>query len=160
VNVAIRPMTTTDKPEIINILRALPEFEPSEISVAAEVIARFLADPAGSGYYFRVAVADELPIGYVCYGPTPLTRGTWDIYWLAVARNHQGQSIGRTLMKQAEADIKRMAGRLIIIETSSKPEYKRTRDFYHGGNYRLAGRIPDFYAPGDDKLILQKRLTD
>ena len=158
--IEMRPMSAHDKPGIMNILRALQEFEPSEVIVAEEVIDSYLNNPAGSGYYFRVAAADGPPIGYVCYGPNPFTQGSWDIYWLAVASSHQGQGIGRILMKQAEADIKRASGRLIIIETSSKPEYKRTRHFYHVGNYLLAGRVPNFYAPGDDKLILQKRLTD
>ena len=49
-------------------------------------------------------------------------------------------------------------GRLIIVETSSKPQYARTREFYYSMNYQTIGRIPDFYAPSDDKLILQKTI--
>jgi GNAT superfamily N-acetyltransferase len=87
-----------------------------------------------------------------------LTEGTWDIYWVAVAQEEQKQGIGSTLMAFAEDKIKKAQGRLAIIETSSKPEYEKTRRFHHHHGYELIGRIPDFYAPGDAKLILQKRL--
>jgi hypothetical protein len=61
-------------------------------------------------------------------------------------------------MKSAERDIVRAKGRLAIIETSSTPAYEKTRHFYLSQGYEVICRIPDFYAPGDDKLILQKRL--
>jgi ribosomal protein S18 acetylase RimI-like enzyme len=96
--------------------------------------------------------------GYICYGPTPLTEGTWDIYWLAVAPEQQSQGIGKALLAFAEGNIKETKGRMTLIETSSKPEYEATRRFHRAQGYELACRIADFYAPGDDKLVFQKRL--
>jgi len=63
------------------------------------------------------------------------------------------------LLTSAEARIKEAKGRLTFIETSSKPGYEKTKGFYHARGYELVCQIPDFYAPGDDKLILQKRLS-
>ena len=57
-----------------------------------------------------------------------------------------------------ENEIKNAGGRLAIIETSSKPEYEKTRRFHRSQGYELAGRIADFYAPGDARLIFKKRL--
>ncbi len=151
-------MTQNDKLEVIRLLRALPEFEPSEVTVAEEVIDSYLDNPSGSGYYIQVAEADSRLTGYVCYGPAPLTEGTWDIYWIAVSAKEQGQGIGRALMAFVEDEIKRARGRLIIIETSSNLGYEKTRRFYLNQKCKIVGRIPDFYAPGDDKFILQKRL--
>jgi ribosomal protein S18 acetylase RimI-like enzyme len=105
-----------------------------------------------------VAEAGSSIIGYICYGPTPLTEGTWDIYWLAVAPDKQNQGIGKALLNFAEAKIKGTKGRLSIIETSSTPEYETTRHFYQAQGYKMTCRIADFYAPGDDKLVFQKRL--
>ena len=156
--VSIRPMTQDDKPEVMRLLQALPEFEPSEVTVAEEVIDSYIDNPSGSGYYIQVAEADSRLNGYICYGPAPLTEGTWDIYWMAVAPEKQGRGIGSALMTFAEDKIRKARGRLIIIETSSKPGYEKTRRFHLGCGYEIIGRIPDFYAPGDDKLILQKRL--
>ena len=142
----------------MKILRQTPEFEPSEVAVAEEVIDNYLRDPKGSGYYTLIAEADSVIAGYICYGPTPLTQGTWDIYWMAVASEKQGKGIGSALMAFAEEQIKKAQGRLAIIETSSKPEYEKTRRFHLGQGYEVICRIPDFYVPGDDKLILRKRL--
>jgi len=129
------------------------------VAVAEELIDCYLEDPFGSGYHILVAEVDSAVAGYICYGPTPLTKGTWDIYWVAVARERQDQGIGSALMKAAEKDITRDKGRLVIIETSSTSAYEKTRSFHLSHGYEIVARIPDFYAPDDDKLILQKRLS-
>jgi ribosomal protein S18 acetylase RimI-like enzyme len=152
-------MSREDRPRVTEILRGTPEFKPFEVAVAEELIDSYLDDPYGSGYYVLVAEVDSTVEGYICYGPTPLTDGTWDIYWVAVARKSQDQGIGSALMKSAEEEIAKSKGRLSIIETSSTPAYEKTRNFHVSHGYQIVARIPDFYAPGDDKLILQKRLS-
>ena len=154
----IRLMSQEDKPHVTKILRGTPEFKPFEVGVAEELIDCYLNDPWGSGYRILIAEVDSIIAGYICYGPTPLTEGTWDIYWEAVTREKQGQGIGSTLTKAAEKDIVRAKGRLAIIETSSTPAYEKTRHFHISHGYEIVARIPDFYAPGDDRLILQKRM--
>ncbi len=151
-------MTQDDKPKLIRLLKALPEFEPPEVAVAEEVIDSYLDNPLGSGYHIQVAEVESGVAGYVCYGSAPLTKGTWDLYWVAVSTNKQGKGIGRALMTFAEDEIRKAKGRLIIIETSSKPGYEKTRRFYLSQGFEIVGRVPDFYAPGDDKIILRKRL--
>jgi ribosomal protein S18 acetylase RimI-like enzyme len=155
----IRPMTRRDKPAIMRMLAATPEFKPSEVVVAEEVIDSYLQASYQSGYHILVAEVEKLVLGYICYGPAPLTEGTWDIYWVAVSREEQSRGVGSALVTFAEDEIKKAGGRLAIIETSSQPEYEKTRRFHHRHGFKVVGRIPDFYAPGDDKLILQKRLT-
>jgi ribosomal protein S18 acetylase RimI-like enzyme len=112
----------------------------------------------GTGYHALVALDGREVAGYVCYGQTPCTLGTWDIYWIAVSGEVRGKGIGGALTKAAEEDIRRLEGRLILIETSSLPLYENTRRFYLGQKYAQVARVPDFYAPGDDLLIMQKRL--
>jgi ribosomal protein S18 acetylase RimI-like enzyme len=157
-NTRIRPMTQADKPVVMGFLPVMPEFPPSDIMVAEEVIDSYLADPEGSGYFVMVAELGTEVAGYIAYGPAPLTQGTWDIYWVAVnpARQHRG--LGRRLLAFAEDEIGRLQGRLILIETSSIPGYDRTRRFYISLGYRLACQIKDYYTLGDDKLIYEKRL--
>ena len=152
-------MTGEDKPAILKILKNTPEFEPHEVVIAEEVIDSYLHDPAGSGYHILVAEIGSSTLGYICYGATPLTKGTWDIYWMAVAPKEQDKGIGKILLLSAENNIKNNRGRLIIIETSSKPIYEKARRFYKSWDYDIICRIPDFYAPEDDKLIFQKRLS-
>jgi len=151
-------MTPEDKPSIMQILRSTPEFKPSEVVIAEELIDSYLSDPCQSGYYILVAELDTSVAGYICFGPTPLTEGTWDIYWIAVAQDRQRQGIGSVLLDSAEKNIREAEGRLSIIETSSTPLYANTRNFYSRHGYEIIARLLDFYALGDDKLILQKRL--
>mgnify|MGYP001582602414 CR=1 FL=1 len=155
--IKIRPMTGEDKPAIMHILRATPEFKPSEVVVAEEVLDSYLNDPS-AGYFTLVAETDTVIAGYVCFGLTPLTEGTWDIYWIAVERELQGKGIGATLLTVAENKIKQLKGRLMLAETSSTPEYDKTRRFYQSQGYVVVAQIADFYVPGDDKIIFQKRL--
>ena len=156
---SIRPMIRRDRPFVIELLKATPEFKPAEVVVAEEVIDSYLFDPVESGYYIAVSEKGPGIVGYICYGPTPLTEGTWDIYWLAVAPSQQRSGIGSALMHYAEEKIRKARGRLAIIETSGTPEYEKTRRFHTSQGYEMVARIPDFYLPGDDKIIYLKRLS-
>ncbi len=154
----IRAMTRKDKPGVMQILHGTPEFKLAEVAVAEEVIDSYLDDPARSGYLIFAAELDSIITGYVCFGPTPLTEGTWDVYWMVVAADKQRQGIGSALLALAENEMRKAEGRLVLIETSSLPSYGRARQFYLRSNYEVISRIPDFYAPGDDRITLRKRL--
>jgi len=127
------------------------------VAVAEEVIDSYLND-LGAGYFTLIAEDDGEIAGYICYGETPCTIGTWDIYWVAVDPGKRRRGIGKILSEAAENAIKKAGGRLAVIETSSTPLYENTRRFYLARGYETVARIPDFYMPGDDKLILVKKL--
>lgn len=156
--VSIRSMTREDRTYVVNILHATSEFTPTEVRVALELIDLYLEHGISSDYHILVAEMENSPSGYICFGPTPLTEGTWDIYWMAVDPGKQRQGIGRRLLNDTEVCISNIQGRLILIETSSKPEYEKTRKFYESCGYEIIARIPDFYTPGDDKIVFEKRL--
>jgi len=141
----------------MRILKNTPEFKPFEVTVAEELVDYYLSDGVKSGYSILIA-DDEGVAGYVCFGETPCTVGTWDIYWIAVSQDRRGKGIGKLLDAAVETAIRKVHGRLAFIETSSTPLYENTRRFYIARGYEQVARIPDFYMPGDDKLILQKKL--
>ena len=97
-------------------------------------------------------------LGFACYGPTPCTVGTWDLYWIAVDPDAYRQGVGRKLAAMTEERIASEGGRLIVAETSSRADYDPTRAFYEALDYRVAARVPDFYAPKDDLVVYTKRL--
>ncbi|MDD2252060.1 MAG: GNAT family N-acetyltransferase [Dehalococcoidales bacterium] len=154
----IRPARQTDKNDLVFLLKNISQFEPYELTVAQELIDEYLCQGTSSGYYILVALEADVLAGYICYGPTPLTESTWDIYWEAVSPTLQGKGIGRALIESAEANICAIGGHLILIETSSSPAYENTRKFYVSNGYQLASCIPDFYAPNDDRLTYCKKL--
>jgi ribosomal protein S18 acetylase RimI-like enzyme len=141
----------------MDILYDTPEFNPMDLATAIEVIEDYLEDTENSGYYTLIAEIDSKVAGYVCYGRNNMTESTWDIYWVAVAPNIQGKGIGRQLMTSAENNIQAAGGKLIILETSSTPIYDKTNRFHLSLGYKVDCRIKDFYAPGDDQIIYEKR---
>ena len=157
-NLNIRPMTEGDRAAVFELLRATTEFKPFEVKVAEEICDCYLSDPVGSGYQALVADWDGVPAGYICFGQTPLTVGTWDIYWLAVLRARRGRGLGKALVTHAEKSMAKARARLIMLETSSKPEYEEARRFHLAQGYEVVGRVPDFYDIGDDKIVYWKRL--
>jgi hypothetical protein len=56
-------------------------------------------------------------------------------------------------MSAVEHAIRQDNGRMIVIETASKPAYDRTRAFYLKYGCTEVARVPDFYAVGDDKVV-------
>ena len=156
--IKIRGIQKGDKTDIIKITKDTGVFLPEEIEVAAEIIDEYFQDPSGCGYYFYIAEQEEQVVGYLCYGPTPLTHGAWDMYWAAVKPGLMGQGIGSTLFKLAEEHIKSLKGRMILIETSSNPDYKTARSLYLTLGYEQVSVVPDFYNPGDNKVTFRKLL--
>ena len=153
-------MTADDRPVIADLLRRTSEFNAMDVTVAEELIDTYLMNPVESGYHIQVIEADGKTAGYVCYGEAPLTEGSWDVYWIAVAPEEQGKGLGKALLKAAEDSARAARGRLLFIETSSKPEYERTRQFYYSQHYQFICQITDYYTTGDDKVIFQKRLLN
>jgi ribosomal protein S18 acetylase RimI-like enzyme len=114
--------------------------------------------PSNKDYQVLVAARDGKVVGYVCYGPTPMTTGTFDLYWIASDPLVRGQGVGAALVSAMEGDIRRRKGRLIRVETSAMEAYGPTRGFYAAMQYKEESRFRDFYKPGEDLIILAKRL--
>ncbi|HZA13255.1 MAG TPA: GNAT family N-acetyltransferase [Myxococcaceae bacterium] len=114
--------------------------------------------PSNHDYQSLVAVKDGEILGYVCYGPTPMTQGTFDLYWIASEPSARGKGVGSALVSAMEADLRRRNGRLVRVETSAMEAYGPTRGFYAAMKYREEARFRDFYQPGEDLIILSKRL--
>lgn len=161
----IRPMRPQDKAPALDIIRATGMFMPGEVVVAEELIDIYLSVPEQKDY--RIVVIDsgegadddegrEGVAGYLTWGPTPMAEDAYDLYWMAVAPAEQGKGRGKELVRWLEAEVRKLNGRMIIIETSSQPKYHATRQFYIGLGYKEVARIPDFYKPGDDRVIYAK----
>jgi len=156
----IRPMTRSDKPAVMDLIRATGFFRPDELLVAEELIDVYLNRPDQKDYAIVVAETENSDVtGYLTWGPTPMTIGAYDLYWMAVSPKHQGKGIGRELVAWLEKKVAELKGRLILIETSSTARYEPTRRFYLGLNYREIARIPDYYESGDDRVIYGKPMA-
>jgi ribosomal protein S18 acetylase RimI-like enzyme len=150
-------MEARDKAPVLGLIRATGFFTADEVGVAEELIDVYLGQPGQKDYRVVIIENEAKDVaGYMTWGPTPLAEDAYDIYWMAVAPSEQGRGRGRELVRWLEDEIRGRAGRLVIIETSSQPKYHGTRQFYIGLSYREVARIPDFYRPGDDRVIYAK----
>jgi GNAT superfamily N-acetyltransferase len=149
-----------DDPERIRYLtQATGFFTDEEIQVAEELVQERLSKGISSGYHFVMVDRDDRLIGYTCYGPIACTLFSYDIYWIAVQPELQRGGLGRGIIAETERLILESGGARIYMETSQRPQYNGTRGFYQSMGYRLESVVPDFYAPGDGKIIFCKVLA-
>ena len=153
----IKPVVTQDRTQLEGLLRRIETFTADEVDCALELIDG-ASQPSNKDYQVLVAARDGKIVGYVCYGPTPMTDGTFDLYWIASDPQVRGQGVGAALVSAMEGDIRRRKGRLIRVETSAMEAYGPTRGFYAAMQYKEESRFRDFYKPGEDLIILAKRL--
>ena len=160
--IVVRPLVAADRAAVLDIVRRVGNFTADEVDVAMELVDEWLADSEESGYLTRVLADSDSarPVrGYVCFGPAPMTEGTFDLYWIAVDPDDQGRGFGARLLTAAEDEVRSRGGRLLLIETASQDAYAATIRFYERAGYEIASRIADYYRPGDDKLVFAKRFT-
>lgn len=158
----IRPADQADRERIHEILLSTGRFTEDEVRCAMELVDEWLTTPEKGDYIVQVVEPSNAPrtvTGYVCYGPTPLTDGVYDLYWIAVDPRHQGQGYGQVLLRFVENEVRRRDGRMLLIETSSKDSYGPTLRFYERSGYDEISRIKDFYRIEDDKVVFCKRLS-
>ena len=151
----VRP---ADIQEISQIVSATGFFRGDEIAVAIELVQERLQKGVKSGYEFILAELASGLAGFACYGLIPCTLTSFDLYWIVVTPAYQRRGLGQALIDRAEVQIRQAHGRHVYIETSGRPQYEPTRNFYMRGGYQIAATLPDFYALGDDKIIWRKIL--
>ncbi len=145
-----------DVESIRRIVASTGFFSRAEEQIAAVLVEERLSRGPASGYEFVLAEHMGQLIGYTCYGPITGTAASYDLYWIVVAPMWQRHGTGGLLLARTELEIRAGGGRRVYVDTSSRPQYQPTRAFYRRHGYREAARLPDFYAPGDGKVILVK----
>jgi len=181
--IVLGEISAADRPRVAEILRGSRVFSREEIAVALELFDEGVKErgprteeeryqrrdakleaslPQSSvlvpDYLFLGAFTpEEVLVGYACWGPTPATDRTWDLYWIAVDTALQGAGIGTILLEEVERRLVGQHARMLIVETSSRSDYAATRGFYERRGYNETARVRDFYAPGDDRIIFLKR---
>ena len=154
----LRDLTPADRDRIEAITRSVRLFREDEVPIALEVFDEAVSGRPTNTYNLLGAELDGRLVGWICWGPTPCTLGTYDLYWMAVDPEAQGTGIGTALLLELE---RRLAGlaRLIVIETAGRADYEGTRAFYQGRGYSPISVIPDFYAPGDYQVVFVKKVS-
>jgi ribosomal protein S18 acetylase RimI-like enzyme len=150
-----RIVDAADPAKIQKLIQSTGVFSAEEARVAAQ-----LAETTVSGvetYRFLFAERGGELVGYTCFDRIPLSKVSFDLYWIAVAPSERGTGLAAELMSRTAGFIKAKRGTQVYAETSSKEPYAAARAFYLKAGFSEAARFEDFYEPGDSKIIY--RLT-
>jgi GNAT superfamily N-acetyltransferase len=154
----VRAPAPADRAALEEALRSDGTFDEAEVAVALELI----DDALGRGdvdYFLRVATGEDGEVvGYVCFGPTPMTESTYDLYWIVTHARARGRGVAGVLLGAMEAELALRGATAIRVETSQKESYGPARKFYARRGYPEAARFADFYRRGDDLIVYYKRL--
>jgi ribosomal protein S18 acetylase RimI-like enzyme len=157
VSCSLRPVGRAHRARFEQVTRGTGLFREEEVATAVELLDDSLA--GDDDYQFVGAFEADQLVGYACWGATPGTVATSDLYWIVVGRTSQGAGIGSQLLGEVERRLTADGRRLVVVETSSRADYTPTRRFYEKRGYTRAATIPGYYAPGDDLAIYTKDLT-
>ena len=152
----VRCPVASDRQPIYEALTRCGAFTADEVRVAMEMFDAGL----GGDYSLLGIESGGVLCGYACFGQAGLTERSWYLYWMCVDPRIQGTGLGRTLERHVADVVRRLGGERLVLETSGRPDYERSRRFYERAGFTVHGRIPDFYKPGDDCLIYCKNLRE
>jgi ribosomal protein S18 acetylase RimI-like enzyme len=155
--VRLGPLGPAHRDQLEAIVRATDVFAEDEVAVALELFDDAIS--GGPDYEFIGAFEGDGLIGYACFGATPSTDNTFDLYWIAVSPDAQRSGSGGLLMSEVERRLQQRRARLLVVETSSRADYAPTRRFYEKRGYAQAAQLRDYYAHGDDRVVLTKHLA-
>lgn len=147
-----------DVQTVKEIIHSSGFFQEHEIPVALELVEEAVEKGLESGYFFVFAMDGDRTISYACYGSIACTKNSYDLYWIATHDDYRGKGVGSIILRETEKKVKSMGGRILYIETSSKPLYKPTQYFYEKHGYLKEAILKEFYDINDDKIIYSKHL--
>lgn len=158
----IRPVAAEDRRGLEAALRSDGTFRADEIAVALELIDA--AIDRTDDYCVLVATLPGVPglagdvAGYVCYGPTPMTAATYDLYWIVIHRAARGRGLAGALLAAMERELGQRRATAVRVETSEQESHGAARRLYARHGYPEVARLDDFYGPGDALVLYYKRL--
>jgi GNAT superfamily N-acetyltransferase len=150
----------SDRAAVLAVAQRTGVFTPEEVDTVAELFDGYERDPVQSGYnFFSARDPDTLSVlGFACWGPTSLSKGAADLYWIATDPAAQGRGVAAALFHAVEDAVRAAERWLIVIWTSSRPEYAAARAFYQRLGAGLSLQLTDFYDRGDDLCVFVRRL--
>ena len=93
---SLRPVGRAQRARLEQLTAATGRFRPEEVATALELLDESLA--GDEDYRFLGAYDGDEIVGYACWGRTPGTAGTCDLYWIVVDPVRQQQGIGTELL--------------------------------------------------------------
>ena len=153
----LRPALPKDKPALLDLAEATGLFRDDELGGFDQMLSEYFANhPEGHHW---IADDDDGIKGAAYYAPEVFADQVWNLYFIGVHPNQQGQGRGATLLHYVEQQLTIQGGRLLLVETSGLDNFELTRRFYRKNGYDEEARIREYYQEGNDKVIFRKKLS-
>ena len=154
----VLPSAVDDRPRIREILLQSNLFKTVDADCVDEMFGLALARPAPDNYRFLSGWLEGRMTGFACYGWESLTHGTWDLFWVCTLPSMRRRGVGSALLREAVRVATLEAGRLMVIYTSSTPDYSAARRLYESQLFVRTAVVPEYYNHGDDLHIYTRDL--
>jgi len=158
----IRAPETSDVERIKEIAVDAGMFEADEVAFFDDLLLGYLDGSSADHRWLVVDGPEGAAVAAAYWAPEPFADRVWNLYFLAVAPEGQGRGLGTSIVGHIERELRSLGddvARVLIVETSSTDQYRRTRAFYRSLGYDEEARIRQFYGPGDDKVVFWKALA-
>ena len=96
--------------------------------------------------------------GWICWGPTPCTLGTCDLYWIVVDPAQHSAGIGSLLLAEMEQQLAGVA-RLIVVETAGRDGVRAHAGVLRAARVHRRGPHPGLLRPGRRSGRLHQGIT-
>lgn len=154
----IRPITPDDASSVMALAEASGLFQPHELAELGGGLADYFGGDQNRPHFW-LADDDGGLVSVAYCAPEVMTDGTWNLLFIAVRPDLQGQGRGAALVRHIEHWLTERGERILLVETSGTDALERTRAFYRKYGFDEEARIRDYYRPGDDKVVFRKALT-
>ncbi len=155
----IRRATPGDTEALVELVVAAGMFSVDESWLVEGLMTDYFDSNEGEGHFCVVDDGDG-PLGVAYCQPKTAADRVWDLTMIAVRPARQGQVRGTAIMRHVEDSPRARDARLLLVETSSLPQYDRTREFYIKCGYEKEARVRDYWEAGDDLVLFRKALNE
>ena len=134
----IRSLLPSDRSSVVEILDSNASgpqhspFRPEEVACAVELLDAILAPSRADveDYEGRVITDDQgRVVSYACFGITPMTDATYDLYWLATHADARGRGVQHALsLRDVGPTFQQVAGHARRHARRSGERRRRGRD--------------------------------
>ena len=158
--VTLRPLEPEDLDEVLRIIRL---HDTDDFEAARDTLDYYDFDGPLEGTAYFVLEDDPdgqgaRPLGVSGYYPDHETRQTYWLGWTYVNPFQQGSGYGSTLLRFLIDTLAELGVRKLYLSTSSLQKYDRAVDFYEEHGFVREACLDDYYAEGEDQLILARTL--
>ncbi|MEM0980580.1 MAG: GNAT family N-acetyltransferase, partial [Cyanobacteria bacterium P01_H01_bin.58] len=120
----IRATIPDDMAAIASIAEAIG-FQPRELEELSAMLVTYLNGNHSSDEFWLTDDDDGEPVGVAYCAPERMTEGTWNLLFIAIRPDRQGQGRGAALIRYVEQTLMDQGARLLLVETLASFEDAR-----------------------------------